>query len=86
MFFVAAGIILNAPENKILLVNAKHVAGVDDNIEVTQLSDLSTGIVENKAVEKLLIHPNPVNDQLNIEFNDIYYAGKISCQILSTSA
>ena len=84
-FFVAAGIILHAPENKILLVNAKHVAGVDDNIEVTQLSDLSTGIVENKAVEKLQIHPNPVNDQLNIEFNDIYYAGKISCQILSTS-
>ena len=58
---------------------------MDDNIEVTQLSDLSTGIAVHKPIEKLQILPNPVIDQLNIEFNDINYAGKIFCQIISAS-
>ncbi len=84
-FFVAAGIILSAPENKIILVNAKQEVGLDYYIEVTQLSDLYTGIIENTTIETLQIYPNPVNDQLNIECNDIKYEGKVSCQIISTS-
>lgn len=80
------GALHNAPGNNLIITNAKTKIGfITDNIEVTQLSDLSTGIAENKPGEKLQIHPNPVNDQLNIECNDINYSGKISCQIISAS-
>jgi len=81
------GSMYSAPGNSLILTNAKTTIGfITDNIEVTQLSDLSTGVADIKPSVALIMHPNPVNDLLNIECNDVNNAGKIACQIISTSS